>query len=70
MNPEMVRVVVQFTAKELERVDLAVDKLNQKPGERATRSDVVRSGTLQHAMSILGLTREMSAAENEQGEKS
>ncbi len=50
---EPVRVIVEFTAKEVEVLDQAVEKLNQKPGERAKRSVVVRIGALKHATEIL-----------------
>lgn len=56
-----VRVIVQFEEAEVEMLDRAVDRLNQKPGERATRSDVVRVGALRHATEVLGLTGPLTA---------
>lgn len=50
-----VRVIVIFTEEEVQILDDAVKRVNQFPGARATRSDIVRFGALGRASDILSL---------------
>jgi hypothetical protein len=46
------RIVVVFTEQEVQMLDAAVAALNRVPGRRATRSDVVRIGTIKFTSQI------------------
>jgi len=51
---EYVRVTVQMTKGELDKLDRAVKVLAaREPGRRVSRTDVVRSGALQYADDLL-----------------
>jgi hypothetical protein len=59
----MIRVIVQFNDSEVELIDRAVERLNRKPGQRATRSSVVRAGAVARAESVLAETPEAKEKE-------
>lgn len=56
---EAVRVIVQFTESEVEMLDRAVEVLNRLPGNRSTRSDVIRIGALRRASAILSVSNNL-----------
>ena len=60
---DVVRVIVQFTRKEVKTIDRAVERRNQKPANRDTRSDVVRVGALAYAAQVLAASPPVDAPE-------